>query len=607
MKTTNRLTSLFAAIVFSASMMAEVVYEPLIVDSGFNRDCIAEATNKLSTTDSPIYAGKQSSCFATKSVIEAINTGNSKIKTEEDLAITIESGWPNDYRDTIKCILDAKNDPLYKDVFFLLAPYDQNNVLTLRPDVPSIGSEHRLKFKKVGCYNKMFFLTASLKQSTPSGARKVSAIVYYTDGFTTKDTFNLADGFGGQDGHKVCMTNIYEGSNPGYFDKNTSNYAPTKGKGCASVFEIDLDETKLVDHVDFKNEVDNSAAIIFAVTGRTADMEIPAEEAAQTSDIQGQQFTISWEGVPEAETYRVDVATDEDFQHMVGDYNNLEVSKNDTIVYGLEEDTDYYWRVRSVNAAGGQSASSAPRRVKTAGGETPVTDETHTDIAAELEDWVGTTVSSIEIDRKLYRDGAYNTLCLPFNLSAAEIASSPLTGAEVYEYVRAEKVGDAQLDIEVSATDHIEAGVPYLIKWAPTTPEVINNGVLTFNNVYIRTNEGQTIGGEDEVRFVGNIAKAQMENGNHNNLFIGANNTLYWPNTNNKLRGFRAYFQVPTTGPAAVPANTPSRIVLQRPVPTGIEEEQANKVQSTKVIENGALYIICNGIRYNAQGQVVRF
>lgn len=98
-----------------------------------------------------------------------------------------------------------------------------------------------------------------------------------------------------------------------------------------------------------------------------------------------------------------------------------------------------------------------------------------------------------------------------------------------------------------------------------------------------------------------------MENGNHNNLFIGANNTLYWSNTNNKLRGFRAYFQVPTTGPAAVPANTPSRIVLQRPVPTGIEEEQANKVQSTKVIENGALYIIYNGIRYNAQGQVVRF
>ena len=26
-----------------------------------------------------------------------------------------------------------------------------------------------------------------------------------------------------------------------------------------------------------------------------------------------------------------------------------------------------------------------------------------------------------------------------------------------------------------------------------------------------------------------------------------------------------------------------------------------------EVIENGALYSICNGIRYNAQGQVVRF
>ena len=43
MKTTNRLFSLFAAILTTATLMAAVVYEPLVVDSGFNRDCIAEA------------------------------------------------------------------------------------------------------------------------------------------------------------------------------------------------------------------------------------------------------------------------------------------------------------------------------------------------------------------------------------------------------------------------------------------------------------------------------------------------------------------------------------------------------------------------------------
>ena len=33
---------------------------------------------------------------------------------------------------------------------------------------------------------------------------------------------------------------------------------------------------------------------------------------------------------------------------------------------------------------------------------------------------------------------------------------------------------------------------------------------------------------------------------------------------------------------------------------------QGDNVQSTKVLENGVLYIIKNGVRYNAQGQAVK-
>ena len=39
---------------------------------------------------------------------------------------------------------------------------------------------------------------------------------------------------------------------------------------------------------------------------------------------------------------------------------------------------------------------------------------------------------------------------------------------------------------------------------------------------------------------------------------------------------------------------------------TGVENIQGDNVQSTKVIENGVLYIIKNGVRYNAQGQIVK-
>ena len=178
----------------------------------------------------------------------------------------------------------------------------------------------------------------------------------------------------------------------------------------------------------------------------------------------------------------------------------------------------------------------------------------------------------------------------------------------IFAYVRATKVSDAQLDIEVEDTTGITAGVPYLITWAPTSPEIIDNGILTFHNVYIRTNEGQTIGGADEVRFVGNIARAQMENGDHNNLFIGANNILYWPNTDNKLRGFRAYFQVPLEGPAAVSPGAPARIV-ERPQTTTevniVVSPMSQNESVRKVLRDGQIYILRDGRRYSVLWQKV--
>jgi len=39
---------------------------------------------------------------------------------------------------------------------------------------------------------------------------------------------------------------------------------------------------------------------------------------------------------------------------------------------------------------------------------------------------------------------------------------------------------------------------------------------------------------------------------------------------------------------------------------TGVDQVPSDQVQSTKVIENGVLYIIKNGVKYNAQGQVIK-
>lgn len=96
MTQTNRLISLFAAIVFATTMLAEVVYEPLIVDSGFNLDVIAEHTPPASWAWSPLYdrtgSNAHTSCSATKEVMRAINKISSLNFTDDELDFTERCG-----------------------------------------------------------------------------------------------------------------------------------------------------------------------------------------------------------------------------------------------------------------------------------------------------------------------------------------------------------------------------------------------------------------------------------------------------------------------------------------------------------------------------------
>ena len=52
--------------------------------------------------------------------------------------------------------------------------------------------------------------------------------------------------------------------------------------------------------------------------------------------------------------------------------------------------------------------------------------------------------------------------------------------------------------------------------------------------------------------------------------------------------------------------NAPKKMRFVYGQATGIEDVQGNNVQSTKVIENGVLYIIRDGKTYNAMGQMVK-
>ncbi len=69
--------------------------------------------------------------------------------------------------------------------------------------------------------------------------------------------------------------------------------------------------------------------------------------------------------------------------------------------------------------------------------------------------------------RTLYCDGDWNTLCLPFDMTSEQIASSPLAGATIKELNESSSSldGDGKLTLMFKNADFIEAGKPYIVKW----------------------------------------------------------------------------------------------------------------------------------------------
>ena len=88
-------------------------------------------------------------------------------------------------------------------------------------------------------------------------------------------------------------------------------------------------------------------------------------------------------------------------------------------------------------------------------------------------------------NRKLYKDGYWNTLTLPFALSSEKLATTCLAGADIRQFESASwDGGNQKLTINFSESDEIVAGVPYIIRWG--TPETATGETIvnpSFTNV----------------------------------------------------------------------------------------------------------------------------
>ena len=226
------------------------------------------------------------------------------------------------------------------------------------------------------------------------------------------------------------------------------------------------------------------------------------------------------------------------------------------------------------------------------------------DNSATLAGLVGQTVDFV-VNRTFKRDFGgepyFNTICLPFSLSAEELAASPLKGAELWTFKYASVVND-ELQVRIQQESSLKAGRPYLILFEDDD-DLVNP---LFKNVKITATSGEPMSFEN-IAFIGTLAPVAFTADDQYRLFLAANNQLAWANATGNVRSFRAYFQItPPTVPSPIRRGMKARIVMKEEVTTGVEEVQGNNVQSTKFLENNQVIIIRNGVKYNLQGQAIK-
>ena len=168
--------------------------------------------------------------------------------------------------------------------------------------------------------------------------------------------------------------------------------------------------------------------------------------------------------------------------------------------------------------------------------------------------------------RTLWKDGDWNTLCLPFDMTAAQVTEqlNPTALKELDNaggtYAHVTGLDGSKLYLNFKDAAEISAGVPYIIKWSESDPNYSENPV--FAAVFIPYTYTSAKAIADALadaavtftggKFVGTYSYKQYTEENKSILFLGENNTLYYPQPDltgdtpvyPAIGAFRAYFQM---------------------------------------------------------------
>ena len=153
-------------------------------------------------------------------------------------------------------------------------------------------------------------------------------------------------------------------------------------------------------------------------------------------------------------------------------------------------------------------------------------------------------------NRTLYKDGAWNTICLPFDVT---IAGSPLAGAEA-RALTSGSIDGTTLNLTFgNAVTELVAGTPYIIKWESGDNLVspVFSGVTIdadADGSYDTETASPAVTTDERVRFLGTYKSTAFDAEDKSILLMGGANTLYYPTAGAGIGAQRAYFKIGSDG-----------------------------------------------------------
>ena len=200
----------------------------------------------------------------------------------------------------------------------------------------------------------------------------------------------------------------------------------------------------------------------------------------------------------------------------------------------------------------------------------------------------GQTINVI-VERTFEKE-VLHTLCLPFSLPANWIGTA-------YQLSGVQSNNAEELVLYVKECSTFEAGKPYIVE--PTNDELASKEYLLVDNVTISTTlTPNSVSNKTHVVTLKGILNGGGQTDGAIEYYIGTDGALHKEATN-KL-ALRSIVEI--TDKSGNPVGVRARVAFNENVETGVEDIIATDAP-VKVIVNGQLIIIRDGVKYNVQGQ----